>query len=321
MKKLISSLLVLSCFYFTAAHAQEDLPSDVKYQDTAPVAPVVSAFSDGEEKIPARSPWNLSYFGLYSVETKAFDYPNPSLFTYNYIGVNYRISKDTKLSLRIAFLHTFAGNDDRGQEVKQDTALSDAHIAYSDYDLFTLGPIDVGASFKFYFPTSETSQATHMFGKFRPEMYWEWAYGGYSSLTYVIKPDYYFQRQTAYVATTAKYNNDGSFVFDPRRTNKIATIEQFIQWEINMNKFYSFMPKVGFADEWYYGSEAEGLPGGHDTKVLSAIGVKVRPMRGLNFELSLQNNASATGQNKTRFWHPDDNQLLLITNAGLSTMF
>src|SRR5690606_30986040 len=123
------------------------------------------------------------------------------------------------------------------EHVGMDARLSDVHIAYVMYDLGYIGDIDLSGNVKYYLPTSERAQDTRSFGKLRFELYAEYYFTRFSSITYGIKPEIYFQTQKAYQDQSVPME-DWNYR-DPRKTNKIANFEHFVEVVADINKTFS----------------------------------------------------------------------------------
>ncbi len=271
-----------------------------------------------DDFMPMTDKWTVTFFSIASTETRNFDSGSPSVGSYDYFGFNRRLSPTTKFAFRVPFLFNTAGYNKYGDFDKQDIKLHDVILNFSDYDFYYIGEVDVSANFKLYLPTSEYSQLQKTVARIRPEFYFKYNFGRYSWISYGFKPDYYIQSQTAYYDDTTPRRADGTFVTDPRKTNKIASLEHYLEGSININRLFSARLKSGFDEDWYYGSEAENLDGGHVTYAVSSAGVEIRPMRGLNFILSLQNKAilySGKGGRAVSLFNPRDNSIVLQTNA------
>lgn len=273
-----------------------------------------------QDAIPVSQMWSTSFFSFASTMTSQIDQGAAAVDSYNYLSLNRRLTQDTKFSLRVPFYYNTAGFNKYGDYEKQDVSMADVHLVYSMYDLGYIGDVDISGNLKLFLPTSEFSQDQKMIAKLRTEVFFEWAFGRFSSLTYVVKPDYYFQSQTAYFNKTMPRRTDGSWVSDPRSTTKIASLEHYIELDADVNRYLSIRPSIGFAEDWYYGSDAENLQGRHMTYARSGLGVEIRPARWINFTVGIENYAPLN-RNKygdpVALFRPKDNSVYLMTNAYL----
>lgn len=270
-----------------------------------------------------RRKWNATLFSIASVSNMSFGKKETSdtrsVDSYNYIGFNHKIDADTKFSVRIPFVYNTAGSNAYGDQVPSVMDLQDVHFAYSKYDLGYIGDIDIAGNVKVYLPTSAYSQNSKMVARLRMEAYFDYSIGRFSFLTYAVKPDIFWQRQTASFNPDTPQFDDGGYKKDPRSTNKQYSFEHYLEAVIDINRYFSIKPKAGFDEDWYYSSDVEQLEGNHVTKVKAGIGLEMRPMRGLTFTLGIQNQTTlGSFKGKDVAWgQPENTQYSLMTNAFL----
>ncbi len=304
LKKALALSLILSCFS-SLVFAQEREESLV--------------MSAGES---FRRNWTVTLFSIASVSNMSFGKKatgDRAVESYNYFGFNRKIDADTKFSFRLPFLYKTTGQDKYGENKASSVDLQDIILSYAKYDLGYIGEVDISGNAKVYLPTSENSQNSKTLGKLRLEAYFEYALGRFSTLTYGVKPDFYWQTQTAFFNTDTPTYADGFFVKDPRGTTKQYSLEHYLEAVLDINKYFSFKPKTGFVEDWYYSSEVEQLEGNHVTKVRLGLGFEMRPMRGWTFTLGAQNETTL-GSFKGKdvaFGQPENTQYSLMTNAFL----
>lgn len=271
-----------------------------------------------------KSNFSTSFFSIISINNMKPGKDQPQhlserLFdSYEYLSVNYKLNTDSKASLRLPFLMSTAGMNEYGDQKPGKIALSDIHFAYSNYDLGYIGDIDLAGNIKLFLPTSAYSQAAKTIAKLRFEGFFEWKLGRYSSLEYAVKPDIFFQSQTAFFnAEDIPQYEDGTFMRDPRSTNKQFSLEHYLQLNMSLNKYLTLTPKIGFDEDWYYASAAEQLEGGHVTKCRVGLGLLIRPLRRVNFTLGVQNDTplGSNRGNDIAFFQPENTQYSLMTNA------
>lgn len=304
LKKALALTLAFSCLA-SVSHAQEREESSV--------------MSAGDSY---KKNWTATLFSIASVSNMSYGKEQTdtrSLDSYNYIGLNYKIDADTKASVRIPFTYSTAGQNKYGDEVASVMDLQDVHFAYSKYDLGYIGNIDISGNVKIYMPTSPYSQASKMVTKLRFEAYFEYSIGRFSSITYGVKPDIYWQRQTAYFDPETPQYNDGNFKKDPRTTTKQYALEHYVEAVIDLNRMFSLKPKVGFDEDWAYSSSVEELEGSHRTKLRAGVGLEIRAMKGLTFTAGVQNDTtlgSFKGKDVS-YMQPENTQYSVMTNAFL----
>lgn len=261
--------------------------------------------------------YSVTLFSLSSMDAKRFEYDNPSAFSYTYLGLNYKIDSQTKWALRVPFLIDFGGKNEYGDTLQTDARLHDVHLAYVWYDLGYIGDVEFNGSLKYYLPTSERAQDSKTLGSVRFELYSFYPVGRFSGFQYVAKPQVYLQTQKAYFDNSVPAAQYG--YRDPRRTNKIADFEHFIEFVGDINRYFSLKPKAGFDETWYYASESENLAGSHSTKGKLGLGLEIRALKGWNFTVGMENEfymESYRGRDINPFL-PENVSYTLVTNGFL----
>jgi len=287
-------LLVTAALFMAAISAQaQEGTSGIRMVEAGP-APV--------------SPWGVSFFSLATAPQNQVG-QGASVFAYNYLALNYKFNKTQRLSFRPVFQYTSQGNDNRGKQVTNDgTVLGDAHVVYADYEIATLGPANVSTSFKFYAPTSDSSQATGMIMKFRPETFISMSVGSFDSLTYVMKPDFYVQ---------SRFSNFTTGKDIKENTTKVFEIEHYVEYGLSFNKTFTLKPSVGFLDTFYNVSKDPSVKT-RATLAKLALGLDIYAMKGLSFTVSTENKFSvADRRDDVAVGRPEEYNVLLITNASL----
>ncbi len=291
------------------------------------VSPAVAQERDEANIISANmnassNKWSSTFFSIASVDNfkpgKNVD-NGRSFGSYNYISLNYKRTQDTKLSLRLPFVYESGGADKYGSMVTEHAELQDVHVSYSMYDLGYIGPIDISGAVKVYVPSSENSQAAGMYARFRADLFFDYALTRFSSITYVVKPDIFWQSRTAYFNSNTAMFDDGGYVTDPRSTTKQYSLEHYLEFTGDINKYLSLKLKSGFDEDWMYSSVVEGLEGRQITKAVGGIGLQVRPLRGISFIVGIENKTtlgSYKGQD-ARFFMPENTSYTLMTNLFL----
>lgn len=253
----------------------------------------------------ADSKWGVSFYNLSSAPVGQLG-EGPSVFTYNYLGLNYKFNKTQRASFRPVFHHTTSGKDKWGRDSKSDTVLGDAHFVYADYEMAALGPANVSMSFKFYIPTSEGSQNNGQLLKFRPETFISWGVGRYNAVTYVLKPDFFVQsRASNFDSRGREYT---TYVFD---------LEHYLEFSWSINRTFKLKPAAGFSDSWSNPSKNPRVST-RKTEAKLALGLDIYARRGLSFTISAENKFSvADRRDDVAIMRPEENSLLFITNASL----
>lgn len=287
------------------------LSATVHAQDSA----VGTNVLETNPELGTSSRWGVSFFSIGSLSQKQVETGDSSYGLNGYIGLNYKLSKTQRFSVRPVFNVNSSGLDKRGKQVERGSSLGDAHLVYSDYELASIGPVGVSTSFKYYLPTSEFSQSINNIGKFRPETFISYDLGSFSSITWVIKPDFFIQSQTTFEDTKAPRRKDGTFT---RKTTQMAALEHYLELNASINKYFSVKPAVGFKEDWYNSGGASFLQSSHNTNAKLALGFDIRPMRNLGFTLSAENLVRLTNRKTpVEYFRPEDNSLILMTNASM----
>lgn len=270
--------------------------------------------------------FSFSFFSIASVNSMKPGKTSPNKVTdrmvdsYEYFSINYKLDDVSKVALHVPLIMTTEGINEYGDNKPAKISMSDIHFTYANYDLGYIDDFDLSGNIKLYLPTSSYSQASRTIAKLRFEFFMGWQIARSASLEYVIKPDIYFQSQTAY------YNpddipsfEDGTFMRDPRSTNKQFSLEHFAQVNIDINRLFTLAPKTGFVEDWYYSSDAEQLEGGHVTKFRAGVGLVVSPFPRVNFTFGIQNDSIISGNKNgdTVFFQPENTQYSVMTNAFL----
>lgn len=268
---------------------------------------------------PIKGDYGVSFFQFASVGATQLEDSGASVDTYNYLALNRKLTKSTRVSVRIPWLYNTPGY--RGsQYMESKTQLHNVHVNYSDYDLGYLGAWKVSGTGKLYFPTSEFSKVQRTIAQLRGEFFFDLPVGQYSTLKYVSKPEYHFQTQKAYIDTTIDQDNEGRYVRDPRRTNKEAVLEHYLELNGDIKKGWKAKPKVGFIDEWSYGSESEKLDSRHVTYGVAGFGIEWKPSRSFNTTLGIENKTKLNegrADRHSNLFQPENNTIFLMTNATL----
>lgn len=273
-----------------------------------------------------KNDWSVTFFSIASVanmkpgKTEPNKVSDRMVNSYDYFSLNYRINSDSKASMRVPILFNTTGVNEYGDQKTSEVMLSDIHFSYSNYDLGYIGDVDVSGVAKIYLPTSKYMQTAKTIAKIRFEGYFEWQFGRFSSLEWVVKPDIYLQTQTAFYNPDGipQYDN-GTFMRDPRSTTKQFGLQHYLQMNLDINKYVGFQTKAGFDESWYHASAAEELEGSHVTSAVAGVGLEIRPMRGLNFLLLVTNETKLNSYrgNDIQWFQPENTEYAIMTNAFL----
>lgn len=264
-----------------------------------------------------RSSWldktNVSLYSFGSVGIPAQEKGNASLFFYNYIAFNYRISKNQRLSFRPTFNYVSGGTNKYGDQIREEVIPDDFHIVYSDYDLGELAGLEVGGSIRIYLPTGRNSQAQRQIAKTRGELYFSRDVRQYSKIGYVVKADLLFHNERAYRNNDVITDNRGQYTNYPIQANKYAALEHFVEYTGDISKNLTFEPQAGFKEDWRYESSIEGIDDYHSTSFNTSAGFRVKFGRAFDMKLALENQ-TRMDSSPIAYGRPENNSWLFESN-------
>lgn len=255
------------------------------------------------------SNWGSSYFNLAVAEQAAIGKSErPNVFMYQYVSLNYRMSRDNRLFFRPSFGYNTSGIDERGQRVATQLKTEDFHMGWSTYN-WLKEPIKIDTSIKLYLPTSSSSREKDVIVKFRPEVKFTWEFMRYSFVQYMFKPDFYYTRNATYLDDRGRASATRQY-----------ELEHYVETTLDISRTQAVKFKVGFEEEWKNGSNAESIKPFHKTESVIGIGYEIRPFRKFNTTLFWSNVNEVVNTSfkaPRRFGHPDDNEFVLLTNVSL----
>lgn len=229
--------------------------------------------------------FSISFFSLGGYTDKQFRNADPSMeFFDNYVSLNYKISKDFRISARPAFGYSTAGRNSFGDEVTNKIRTRDFSLVVKFSNLFEdalSAKAEVANAFRLYLPTSESSKDSGMIARLRYELEGRYNFEKFSNFRYYAKPSYYFQRSTVSL--------DNS---NPKKPNQIKTTSKFDiehggEFSFDMNKYLAVKPGFEIQEKWSNSSEAENKPEFHATTIRTGFGVEVRPTRDMSFTVAI----------------------------------
>lgn len=267
-----------------------------------------------------------SYFSIGGLTSDQIEKGGGSFSNYNYIGINYKVSDDRKVALRLPFYFNTAGFDKYGANQVQKIELADVVLASTFYDLGYIGPVDFSGTVKLGLPTSNYSQMNKMIAFLSMDLFADYTPARYTTLTYLLKPRVYLQSQKAFFDSTTPLRADGAYVTDPRRTNKIADFEQSLQITRDLSSKYAIRARVGTDETWYYGSDSEALNESHVTSGIAGLAVSASLSRTWMMQVGVENKPKLMPYRNKKtnevleevaFFRPKDNSYTLQLNGVL----
>ncbi len=239
------------------------------------------------------SPFSVSIFMLGGYNDQQFYNERPSFTVMDsYIALNYNVTKDIRVSARPAFGYTTSGlSSARGnrapEEVSDKASIRDFSFAGSIRNIMS-DTLQDSLALKFkprlFLATSDRSKDEGMIARLRLE--WELKYytSKTSDLRIILKPNYYFQKDTAVSSTDSR----GRVSF---RGTRLADAENYVEFtqDIGESKTFAIKPVIGQDDEWSNKSAANGI---NDTfrksRLFYGAGFEISPTRDLQATLGVR---------------------------------
>jgi hypothetical protein len=250
----------------------------------------LSGTSDGSLSMP-RSKWGFSYFSFTTADQQDVQAGSPSVFIYNYISTNYKLSKDERINFRPVFNITTPGTDLKGKDIEGNIKLGDAYLNYANYKMALLpGDWELSGQFRIYFPTSESTQAKKTIAYLHSWMKSQKFLGGGWAVEYNFKPTLRLQSRPSVVVETETMKPNG-FISRKRedRVNQMGDLEHYV----SIGKFATsvFTPKldVGFLHEWNYTSTENKFGYASRNQLKLAPNTEIHVNRSLWFILGIEN--------------------------------
>src|SRR5690606_22353282 len=129
---------------------------------TSPSVPVESAppiISSATRDIitSGKKPYKFSFFSLASIRTVDAEKGGSSIGAYNYLGLSYRLDKDSQVGFRYVFYYDTPGAKfnpalRKEQQVTHQTEIGDPYVSYSRYSLWRGGDWRLSGGARVYFP-------------------------------------------------------------------------------------------------------------------------------------------------------------------------
>lgn len=258
----------------------------------------------------SNSQWGTSYYGFTTAGAKAVNNGSPSVFTYNYLSLNYKLSPSERINIRPAFGITSTGFNDNNEAQKAKIELLDSFINYSNRDLALLpGDWQLMGDFRIYFPTSESTQNKKTISYLRQKMISEKSLGRGWFAVYTSELNYYIQSQKSYRKETVKEYPDGGISRRVRaEANKIGDLDHRMGIGKYLNKIFTPKVEVGFIHEWNYTSEQ--VTGGSASRNQFKISPnsEIHIARNLWFILGIESKVDINDTRYTSQWQDDRGQ-------------
>lgn len=214
------------------------------------------------------SPWSLSGFSLLSVDADSTSsFSQTPIFTYNYVGLNYKLASGQKISVRPAFIYQSSGVDSRGRTVTSSFKMDDTYLNLADYNAALLpGNIGLSAQYRAYLPTSERSQDSGRVVGLGGWFTLNKPVTSLSDISYHIKPKFYVAPKTY----TRTFPDGGTQI----RQNKQIDLEHYVEWnrritpnfsiQASLKHYYDAYPAAPEHNKEFFYREDAGMAVGLD---------------------------------------------------------
>lgn len=263
--------------------------------------------------------WGFSYFGATNLAQRQLeDTKAASLDVYNYIGVNYKLTRSTKLYVRPSFNVTSAGTNKYGDVLQSGAKLNDTTIGYANYNWFKIGTQSFSAALKLTLPTSEYAQQLRQIARIKFEMFTDLYDEGRWEVSYGFKPEYTISNETVAFDPNAKKYDDGTYMWDPRKGTKLISLDHGGIVTYHKSRRWEFSFFGGFSEDYYNGSVKEQLDPYHATYLSTSLAAQWRPQYGVSVSAGISNYLRLVNiGGPLQYGKPDDNSISVATNISL----
>lgn len=199
-------------------------------------------FTEQDTMSRKKSPFSYSYFNWATVNSRDYRNGDGQFSFYNFVGVDYRLNYESKISFRPVFFLSSAGKNFFGEDVGSEVALGDPYLQYSHYGI-ALFPGDIGlfGAFRLYVPLSDASKVNKLLTRVETRFVFTTPIGRGIELSYHMHPGYYFY---------ARRGTTNHFGF--AKGNKQAELEHFVELSERVTTDLGFSQRVGLTHQWIY---------------------------------------------------------------------
>ncbi len=252
----------------------------------------------------AYSPWDVSAFSLISSESDQI-HSGGMLNSYNFIGPNYRIDREQRLALKMAFVANTNGydrfNGTCGQT--QNSEFADPFVEYNHYNVGLLpGIADVFWSGRIFFPVSRSSRDKNMIARYRSNTIITRFFTKRLLGEFRNDINFYHQSASTYVGSHTDDNCERQQNGGPSNT-KMARMENWVSLWYRVSRNLSLGGSALIRDEFFNGSDysTSRQRNGRMHEISAMIGPSLRYTysRNLNFIVSFRDRIEYSG------FHPD----------------
>lgn len=265
----------------------------------------VRAQSVQETVNTAYSPWAVTAFSLVNSEADQAN-RGGGLFSYNYIGPNYRINERERIALKAAFTASTAGYSRFNGEcnMDQEAAFDDPFLEYANFNLGLLpGVADIFWSGRVYLPVSEASRQQKRIGRYDSNLIINRWVTRRVSVEARNDTTFYHQSQTTF---RGQFMNDQCQLEDAQNPSntRLYRMENWLSVWYVASRQWSFGLSAMVRDQGYNPSEAFETGRqreGRMRELTAFLGPSVRwnVHANLNFLFSVRDRVDFSG------FHPD----------------
>ena len=255
---LLTSILLLAMLKGAAAHAQSAALEELEKSRAESATPgTLFHLSRFESFVHAIT---VGYFNFSSVNMEQLNQTDSEIFAYNYFAFDYKLSRQSKLSIRPVFEFSTAGADYKGEYQKGSFAIGDSFINYINYNALRLPwSLEAEAQWRLYFPTSEGSSRRGMIARFRPWFLLSKRLTHRLEAIIHLEPDYYFQSQAASKESGDRVYGTKDYGFDTH-----------FELAYRVSSRLGLSVKIGDQEQWSHASPANNLNSEWHTEQLEA---------------------------------------------------
>lgn len=234
---------------------------------------------------PSRSPFGLSYFNRGTVDASIADGPGfASWSVYQYLSLNYRLDRDTRLALRLPMTFQTEGSSNMAGTPRAFTGThGNLRGVYTTYNLVSgPGSIDWDADWLVDLPTSESSRLQGWHARVKTEWEGTWRRGRFD-FSLNLEPEYFFISRTH----TERLDERGRFPRVSRDNSRMAASREYVRTTYNVTDTWGPQMELGLEHNWIHAGRGP-QPTNEDFARL-ALGATWSPTRRLGFVAGAEN--------------------------------
>ncbi|MCB0361422.1 MAG: hypothetical protein KDD35_01785 [Bdellovibrionales bacterium] len=201
-----------------------------------------------------KSPFSFNFFNWTTVDAQAYRQGDARFSSYNFIGIDYRLNYDSKLSFRPVFFLSSSGKNFFGEQVDSEIDLGDPYLQYSHYNLALL-PGDVGlfGAFRLFLPMSKYSKENKTLARTQLRLIMTKPLARGIELSYHSYPSYAFYARRG---TTTYFGNP--------KGNEQAELEHFLELNEAVTTQFALSQRAGITHKWFYDVPSKGIEARRD---------------------------------------------------------